>query len=184
MVRRLNLACGLQVPDDWENCDTAWPWDTQMADRMILAKQYRFRLGNMATRYGLPYTDGAFDEVYVGHALHLFTLHEIQHQVMPEIQRVLTKGGLLRIAEMDVAKAFAAYQIGDADWFPMPAETTLDGKLCRFLTWHSTRRTLFTRSYMCEILWRCGFNDCKVYPAGESPLDQRPSESFYVKATR
>jgi ubiquinone/menaquinone biosynthesis C-methylase UbiE len=154
-----------------------------MSDKMVLAKQHRFRLGNAAAKGGLPYTDGAFYEVYVAHVLHMFTLPELEHVVLPEIRRVMAPGGLLRVVDVDIIKAYRAWQLGDESWYPMPAEDTLDGKLCRYLTWHSTRRTLFTGPYMTRLLERSDrFTGVVPYSAGECPLDQRPSESFFLTA--
>lgn len=166
---RLNLGCGLQVVDGWINFDSDPRDDERVMRGSVLD--------------GLPFQTESITEVYTGHFLHLFTYWEVR-QILLEIRRVLHPTGELRIAEFDPLKAFQAYLQDEPDFFPFEneLEPTPQGKLCRMLTWHSTRRTLWTAESIWPYLEAAGFPAVWKSEYGRHPMDQRPNESFFMSA--
>lgn len=166
---RLNLGCGLQVVDGWVNFDS----DPRDDERVVR--------GNVLD--GLPFESESMIEVYTAHFLHLFTYWEVR-QILLEIRRVLHPEGELRVAEFDPLLAFHAYLKDEPNFFPFEdeLEPTPQGKLCRMLTWHSTRRTLWTSESLWPYLENAGFPAVWKSEYGRHALDQRPAESFFMSA--
>lgn len=166
-MERLNLGCGLDVRDGWTNVDR---------------EPSEPRVQRCDIAHGrLPYPDRFFDHVVVNHVLHMLTYDELPH-ALAEIQRVLAPRRPLRVIEGDTIKAFNAWLRRDAAWFPIDdaTERTLDGKLCRYLVWHGTRRSLYTPWSMAQRLVAAGFVNVATGEHGECELDSRPEESFIV----
>jgi predicted SAM-dependent methyltransferase len=177
-VRKLNLGCGPDLRDGWDNADQLDYGGNDIVDMRQL-------------RYG----DENFDLVVCNHALQMLTYGELPG-ALGEIRRVLKPGGIVRIMVPDMLKAMAAFDRGDADWFPIvnEDEASLSGKLCAFLTWRSEARSLFTAAWLAELLERNGFQ--AAITAFMAPalapelmpdlvaLDSRPLESIFAEGRR
>lgn len=165
---KLNLGCGLQIADGWVNADKHSERDDVVQADVL---------------EGLPFEAETFEEVYIGHVLHLFDYAQIR-QALLEVRRVLHPDGELRIAEFDPTAAFYAWTDSDWTFFPFDTalEPTLEGQLCRMLTWNSTRKTLWTALSLWPILESCGFGRIWSSVYGRHPLDQRERESFFLVA--
>jgi SAM-dependent methyltransferase len=174
-VRRLNWGCGLDVAEGWTNSDLNDHGQEHVGD----------------VRDGLPWADGEFDYVVAHHALDMLTPDEVDLALL-EFARVLVPGGVLRLSTPDVERGFAAAANEDVSWFGMVERgTTAGAKLCFWLTWWGTRRSLWTRDALLEQLLTNGFARVALCPFGSSryagpaivELDRRGEESFFMEAT-
>lgn len=89
---RLNLACGTDIRDGWDNLDVVekWPLARRGCDRIWDARKDR-----------LPYTDASVDEVYAGYLLlHLAPHHH--ERVLRDIHRVLKPAARLIVGEVEM----------------------------------------------------------------------------------
>lgn len=175
-VRLLNWGCGVIQPGPpWVNVDAA-----------DLGQEHVEDIGD-----GLSFPAGTFDGAVASHSLQEIPYNRLGY-ALDELHRVLVPGGTLRTLSPNPLAAFAAYQRGDAAWFPIGAdEPTLDGKFTSYLNWFGTARCLFTPARMIELLTRAGFGDVTEMPWGESRLPdlaalgtREPEQQTIVEGTR
>jgi len=178
MHQRLHWGCGPITPFGWVNSDVAAaPGVDVVAD----------------IRQGLPLPAAAFDYIVSIHALPELAYGELD-PALKELHRVLRPGGVLRLGLPDLDKALHAYRTGDLDYFLIGDEVVrgLASKMIVQLTWFGRSRSLFTYTFMHELLERnhfqrarlCAYRQtCSSFP-GIVELDDRPLESFFVEAEK
>jgi len=140
---------------------------------------------------GLPWPDNHFDLVFSSHALQMVGYTDLP-LALGELRRVLKPGCVMRTVLPDPIAAFRAWETMDHPHFMIDdtLEPSIDGKLCLYLTWFSTARSLFTARYLCKWLTDYGWDRAEeVYwgtslseVSGACDLDNRPDESFIVEA--
>lgn len=179
----LNWGCGPELAEGWENSD--------LLDYGGPSPR-PYHIGDLLD--GLPWPDETFDYVVANHSVQMLAYTQLEAG-LAELSRVLKVGGVLRVLVPDLLRAMAAYDAGDAAWFPIvdEAETSIGGKLCAYATWYSTARTVFTPAWACELLDRAGF-DAALGAVSFSPLgyrwpqitmlDSRPRESIVVEGMK
>jgi len=169
---RLNLGCGLDVREGWVNIDCE-PSGNGAVVLMDVVKE------------GILYDSGSVDFIFMGHMLHMVEPDSVP-KLLGECHRVLRPGGALRIVEMDFEKAIVNWQKGNDEWFPVAdeIERTLDGKLLRYLTWHGTRRSLYTPLYLFSLFTDTDFEHFGLGRYGDCELDARESESVVFEAIK
>jgi predicted SAM-dependent methyltransferase len=178
MIERLNWGCGPDVREGWFNSDRDDYGQAHVGDILD----------------GLPIADGRFDYAVANHSLQMIAWPDLP-AVIGELARVLKPGGCLRVLVPDLVAAVHAYERGDAAHFLVPdaLETSIDGKLCTYLTWAGTNRQVFTARWLVELLERHGFIEASPAPWGYSlsthtpgilELDTRRPESIVVEAFR
>lgn len=178
-MRRLNWGCGPIIAVGWESSDVVGYNRTQD------------HVGDIAA--GLPWDDGTFDYVVAHHALQMLDWQQLVPALV-ELRRVTRPGGWLRVSVPDVLGAVDAWEKGDAAWFPIADEheRSIDGKLCMYVTQAGATRSVFTQTWLIELLLRAGWQRGRPTIARQSwsgiagivTLDSRESESLYVEAHR
>jgi SAM-dependent methyltransferase len=92
-MKYLNLGCGGRFHPDWENVDFSPVAPNVRAHDL---------------RNGIPYPDGTFDVVYNSHVLEHFSKHAAP-AFLRECYRVLSPGGVLRVAVPDLERIARLY---------------------------------------------------------------------------
>lgn len=173
---RLNLGCGGQVVDSWENLDRA-------GDPPIIIHDLRDPL---------PYPDNSVEMAVAHHVLDLLEERDLK-ALLVDVERVLFPGGVLRISSIDIAKARKAVQRGDLDWFTsrgIPGNTIQEVSRW-WLDCGGARKTiLFSIDTLAAFLYDAGFKWTEVdyhetaTVASICDLDSRREESWFVEATK
>ena len=177
-VRRLNWGCNTDTPSGWINSDMKEGPGIDISCDI---------------RQGLPIEPDSLD-----YAVSIHALPEVPYTdlvpVLTELRRVLKPGGVLRLALPDLDKAIRAYQNNDRDYFLVPDEDArgIGGKFITQMIWYGYSRTLFTFDFIAELLEKAGFarvSRCEFRQThGPHPgiveLDNRPTESLFVEATK
>jgi SAM-dependent methyltransferase len=173
---RLHWGCGPKPPTGWVNSDRDDHGQDHVGD----------------IRYGLPWDDDTFDHVVSHHALQMLSWPELV-PALAELRRVTRPGGWLRLSVPDLLAAVSAHETGDADHYQIDDanETTIDGKLCLYVSQAGATRSVFTGLWLEELCVRAGWvNPQRVgFCVTSSPwpeltsLDSRPAESIFVEAT-
>jgi SAM-dependent methyltransferase len=166
-VRRLNLGCGDDVRPSWVNVDLHMP---------STLPRYDFRRGDAKN---LAFPAEEFDVVLLNHVLHLFTYDEAE-VVLNECVRVLKFPGELIIVDADIVRLTREWgdRVAVERLIADEVESTEDGKLLRWVSWHSTRRSLWSYSMLAERLIRRGLS---VTPSPSHEIEiGRPHESFTI----
>lgn len=138
-----------------------------------------------------PLEDASMDYVVSIHALPMISYRDLV-PVLTEFRRVLKPGGVLRLALSDFEKGMQAYLRQDEDYFLVPDsdERTLGGKLIVQLLWYGYSVTLFTASFIEDLLRRsgfprvrhCGYRQTHSRWPDIVSLDNRERESLFVEA--
>jgi predicted SAM-dependent methyltransferase len=142
---------------------------------------------------GLPLATGSIDYVTSIHALQSLPYLDVV-PALQELLRVLTPGGVLRLALPDLERGLAAYRRNDPAYFYIPDEesSTISGKFIVQMTWYGSNRMLFTEEFARELLLRAGFQrvtrcayrvTASRYPEIVE-LDNRERESLFVEAVK
>lgn len=174
-IRRMNFGCGPVQPEGWHNVDI-----------QDLGQEYV----NDVLK-GLPFPNDHFDYLIANHSLpgiaHRWVLRGLQ-----ELYRVAKPEGVVRILVPDIHKAFNKLLEGDADFFPN-MDGSIDERFCGYLTWFSGNVSVFTPTYLAELLERAGWSEVTQvefnmtshpeYP-GIVELDSRERENVIVEAVK
>jgi predicted SAM-dependent methyltransferase len=177
-VRRVNWGCGPQPAPGWLNSD------------LLTAEGIDFSCDILD---GLPLATGSIDYVTSIHALQSLPYLDVV-PALQELLRVLTPGGVLRLALPDLERGLAAYRRNDPAYFYIPDEesSTISGKFIVQMTWYGSNRMLFTEEFARELLLRAGFQrvtrcayrvTASRYPEIVE-LDNRERESLFVEAVK
>lgn len=174
-MKRLHWGCGPICPPGWINSDIhPWPGVDVVAD----------------IRAGLPFADDSLDAIVSIHVLPELAYPELD-PALRELARILKPGGVLRLSLPSLDRAIAAYLAKDVDYFLIGDDVIQDlaGKMIVQLTWFGVSRSLFTPSFIRELLLRNGFRsviECayRQSDSGLADLDDRPLESFFVEALK
>lgn len=166
-MNKLNFGCGYDIREGWVNVDRTFHGNHQRADILT----------------NWPFLPEKFDLILANHVLHMFGYKELP-VVLQTLKNDLTAGGKLHIVDFDPIKAFEAYQRGDAKALIIPdnVEKTLDGKFSAYLTYYSTRKSIFTAKGMIEVLKKAGFSRAISKPVPEDY--GRINESWFVEASK
>lgn len=178
-MTRLHWGCGPEQFEGWVHSDV---------EKWLPTQEH---VGDLLR--GLPFDDQSFDMVVTHHALQMVGYHDLV-PALRELRRVLKRGGWLRLGLPDLLGGVERYFTGDPAGFMVDDDTerTDGGKLCAWITWYSTARSVFVPEFVSSLLNRAGFGASIVMPCGQtmSPdpqcaaLDNRPGETFYVEAQR
>ena len=110
-------------------------------------------------RNGLPFPPGSVDGIYASHVLEHFYYKEVT-RILGECDRVLKRGGGLRILVPSVEMAIEAYLRGHKSWFSnFPTKfDSLGGRFMNFLFCDGQHRLAFDLSFAEELLKETGFS--------------------------
>lgn len=164
-MNRMNLGCGPDLKKGWLNVDSVYQPGIDVWD---------------ARGGALPQYLDQFDFVLVNHVLCTMNHFEVD-QVLHNLREVMRHGGIIQIIDMDLLKAFEAYQNGAGDHIPAEGRT-IDEQFCKHVSGYGTRKSLYTATYLVDLLQRHGFQNILVKRTSEHDL--RPKESLIVEAQR
>lgn len=178
---RLNVGAGNVRPSGWCNVEP-YPQDWP-PEGVIVADPLT----------GLPWPDATFDGAVAHHVLQMVAWPDLVPW-LGEVHRVLKPGAVLRLTVPDMLAAFDAYDENNSDWFPIDEkiESSLDGRLCVYLTQAGATRSVFTAPWLLELLSRAGFVDeAHIEEPGVTcsehlwilDLDDRMGESIVVEGS-
>lgn len=210
-LRRVNVGCGRTPTPTWLNFDNSWavrlarvPFMLRLAHPLGLAPGETLAFAEDARRadvrwaqaWRLPLADATTEVVYSSHMLEHLDQVEAR-SVLREIRRVLSPGGILRLAVPDLRLLVEAYQQDkDADVFvagthlTMTRPRTLAGRLRLAVVGPRHHLWMYDGDSLVRLLLREGFHSATVLPAGSTtirnpaPLNlrERMEESVYVEA--
>lgn len=177
-IKRLNWGCGASGEPGWINSDRKEGPGIDISCEI---------------RDGLPLEDDSMDYIVSIHALPEVPYPDLV-PVLQELRRVLKPGGVLRLGLPDLDKGIQAYLNNDHDYFMIPDDEAkrIGTKFIVQMIWYGWTRTLFTRDFIEELLYKAGFQRvCHVEfkqtgsPfAGIVALDNREQESLFVEAIK
>lgn len=197
MTARLNLGCGLVTPDDWINVDGSvysqhdgitgpyYPHKPAPATPSTLVFLHDLR------ESFAPENADFYDYAVCHHVLDMLTDTAVV-TVLANVLAVLKPDGVLRVSTPDIVAGFRAWECGDRAWFPT-RHASVDERFCTWLTWHGTRRSLWTFGRWSRGLYQAGFRDVRkcefgltklCADVGICELDSRPSESLFLEAIK
>ena len=211
---RVNVGCGVSPTPGWLNFDNSlsvrlarWPivpWlltgmGFSAADSAALTEMARFgnvRFANAAVR--IPCADGSVAALYSSHMIEHLDRREAR-AFLAEVRRVLSPGGVVRIAAPDLSLLVRDYGMtGDADEFVAGTHMGLNrpAGLRGWARWTMVgprhHLWMYDGGSLTRLLSQAGFKDPAVMPAGsttiaepgELDLGERAAESVYVEAVR
>jgi len=158
------------------------------------ARSCRIRYAN-AVRH-IPLASGSVEVLYSSHMIEHLDRTEVV-SFLTEARRVLSSGGVIRIACPDLRRKAEAYLTsGDADAFVeslhicRPRPRTLVRRLCFLLVGPRHHQWMYNGESLCRLLLSVGFTDVSIVSAGRSrlpdlgslDLKERVEESIYVEA--
>lgn len=176
MMRRLNWACGPSPVPGWVNSDrVAAPGIDLQCD----------------IRDGLAVPDDTF-----AYAVSIHGLQDLPYldlvPALRELRRVLSPGGVLRLALPDLDRSIEAYLRGDPRYFYIPDDEVRSpgAKLVVQAVWYGSTRTPFTWDLVQELcakagyarVVRCAYRRTVSAHAEIVALDNRERESLFVEA--
>lgn len=181
---RLNCGAGNVRPTGWVNVEP-FPedWPPERPERLVVA--------DPLTR--LPFEDGFFDGAVAHHCLQMVAWPDLVPW-LTEVHRVLKPGAVLRLTVPDLLGAFDAYDETNPGWFPIAdeIESSIDGRLCVYLSQAGATRSVFTGPWLLDLLSRAGFMDevqhdepgitCSEH-AWLLDLDDRMDESIVIEGS-
>lgn len=164
-MNRMNLGCGPDLKQGWINVDSV----------------YREGIDVWDIRHpAVPQYLDQFDFILVNHVFCTMDFAAVKISLQ-NIREVLRPGGILQVIDMDLLKAFEAYQNNDGAALPADGKT-IDEKLCNHISGFGTRKSLYTRVHLSTLLQEAGFQN--VIAKRNSEHDLRPAESLIVEAQR
>lgn len=164
-MNKMNLGCGPDILDGFVNVDMISAPGVQYWDcRNEVPKKWK----------------GTFDFVLVNHVLCTMNYGDVK-LTLQGILEILKPGGRVEIIDVDILKAFHAYQQMRTDLFPVDGKT-IDEQLVMHLSGYSTRHSLYTPIYLCQLLIEMGFTSAGNL--GMSEYDLRPDESLVVEGVK
>jgi SAM-dependent methyltransferase len=211
---KVNLGCGLSPTPGWHNFDNSfsvraarWPLISPLLARMgflaaksaelaEMAQSGSVRFANAAGR--IPCASGSVAAVYSSHMIEHLDRGEAR-AFLAEVRRVLSPGGVVRIAAPDLSLLVRDYVArGDADEFVRSIHMGLDrpAGLRGWARWIVVGPRHHLWMYDGESLTRllngAGFNEAAIMPPestmiaepGQLDLSERAAESVYVEAIR
>lgn len=168
-LTRANIGCGSVKPDGWWNVDTK-QWDIRLEPR--------------------PAHHDRYESAVMNHVLNHLDHHELP-PALSNVGMILLPGGTLRVMVPDFLAAVDAYQQSDERWFPQDERTgKIDAKLCTYITWFGTQKSVFTARYLQALLIQAGYRDvttCRFKQTCSNDrhitdLDDREHESIFMEA--
>jgi SAM-dependent methyltransferase len=210
----VNVGCGLSPTPGWLNFDNSlsvrmarWPVVPSAMSRMgflaaksaelaKMAQSGNVRFANAATR--IPCASGSVAAVYSSHMIEHLDRAEAR-AFLAEVMRVLSPGGVVRIAAPDLSRLARDYLAnGDADRFVAATHMGLDRPvgLRGWARWTLVgprhHLWMYDGGSLTRLLSEAGFVDAAAVPPGSTriaepgqlDLTERGTESVYVEAIR
>lgn len=173
----LNVGCGLDIRDGWLNVDvTGW---AEYPDGPAVPV-------TIADARDLAAWHGMADTVLLSHVLHLFN-YDAADGVLAECTACLAPGGQLVVVEADVLGVVRYHPEVALGVVSADVEPTDAGRLLRWVSWHGTRRSLWSWESLIERLERLGLRT-EVWWPHQSPggawAGERRRESVVVVGHR
>ncbi len=213
---RINIGCGDVPTPGWLNYDNSptvriarWPLPARLIDGLLQRsgllspkqQQFVMTVRREGIRYAnaiksIPHRDGSVEVVYTCHMLEHLDRREAR-RFLTEVRRVLTAGGIIRVAVPDLRFHVENYlDQGDADRFvedlfmATPRTTGLIAKIRYLLVGERHHLWMYDGQSLCRLLAEVGFRNPLVVPSGTTTipnpgrldLAERSPESLFVEA--
>lgn len=213
---RINIGCGDVPTPGWLNYDNSptvriarWPLPVRLIDGLLQRsgllspkqQQFVMTVRREGIRYAnainsIPHRDGSVEVVYTCHMLEHLDRREAR-RFLAEVRRVLTRGGIIRVAVPDLRFHVENYLgQGDADRFvedlfmATPRTTGLIAKIRYLLVGERHHLWMYDGESLCRLLAEVGFRNPLVVPSGATTipnpgrldLAERSPESLFVEA--
>ncbi|HEY2277109.1 MAG TPA: methyltransferase domain-containing protein [Streptosporangiaceae bacterium] len=211
---RVNVGCGSSPTAGWVNFDNSltvrvahWPaapallaalhrLSPQSAALSTLAGRRHIHFANATSR--IPCATGSAAAVYSSHMIEHLDRAEAQ-AFLAEVKRVLSPGGVLRLAAPDLSRLVRDYVAsGDADGFVAGLHMGLSrpAGLRDWARWVLVgprhHLWMYDGSSLAALVGKAGFAEVTVLPPGETGIEdpgqldlaERAAESIYVEAVR
>lgn len=211
---RVNVGCGLSPTPGWLNFYNSvsvriarWPALSPILARLGFLGAKSAELTEMAQRGSVRFANAAVRiPCATGSAVAVYSSHMIEHLdrgearvFLAEVRRVLSPGGVVRVAVPDLSRLARAYlATGDADGFVIGIHMGLSRPvgLRGWMRWVMVgprhHLWMYDGGSLTRLLTEVGFEDATVMPSGmtrigdpgELNLAEREAESVYVEAVR
>ena len=211
---RVNVGCGLSFTPGWLNFDnsfsvrvTGWPvvptllartgfLTAKSAELAEMARRGSVRFANAAAR--IPCATSSVAAVYSSHMIEHLDRGEAR-AFLAEVRRVLSPGGVVRIAAPDLSLLVRNYgRTGDADEFVagihmgLNRPTGLRGWARWTMVGPRHHLWMYDGESLMRLLRQTGFDEAAIMPPGSTmiaepgqlDLSERAAESVYVEAVR
>lgn len=164
---KLNVGCGLDVREGWVNVDVVAPAELPGSFALADARDLGAWFGHC-------------ELVLLNHVLHLFDYDDAD-RVLAQCAKCLEPGGELVIVDADVLGVLVDdYPLGPTvaeGLISTGVEPTAEGRVLRWVTWHGTRRSLWSYQSLAPRLEALGLWS----ELGDDEwADPRQAESFVV----
>lgn len=180
-MRRLQVGCGPLAAIGWDQFDVEYPTDWVSFEEGIY-ETGSFWLGNVMSDVAAGLD--TYDRVEMHHVLSGFTWEDGQRAVS-NCYGWVKPGGVFRLSDLDMRRLVQMWIGRHTDRLPTADQFKLeDERLCRMVFYNEWRRSIYTAATACKLLEDCGFVKVRCGHHGESGLDSRPEESFYVEGVK
>ena len=171
--QKMNLGCGDDIKEGWVNVDTA----TDVLNRY----EYGTQVEGWNAIFPPPdFYQNRFDFILINHVLCTLRPDKAM-KVLEHALWCLKDGGKVQVIDVDMLRAFKAYQSGDEAALFIP-EGSIDYKLAMHLSGYGTRLSLYTEKHLSEQMFEAGFSSVDILKTSE--FNTRPLESLIVEGTR
>ena len=214
MLVRINFGCGKSPTQGWINLDNSYALKLKNFYPLVtllkilnLISRSQLRNIEFNRRTNIVFADAtkkfnfdnnSVDVIYTSHMLEHLSKNSANHFIK-ECNRVLKKGGILRIVVPDIKKIVDDYLLNeDADDFlertllVAPSIESLKSKILFFLVGYRHHQWMYDSKSLQKLLLNNGFNNPIEQTPGQTliphadglNLSERSEESIYIEAIK
>ena len=197
---RINVGCGPSPTAGWVNIDNSPSVVLRHLPVGTLIGSTRRPVWDAARQQGvryasakrLPFSDASAEAIYSSHMLEHLSRTDVR-RFLSECRRVLSYGGIIRIAVPDLRVIVREYETGrNAEQLIQRLMLADERQAIRRIFRFTGHRWMYDGESLRRTITEAGFRDTEVLPAGSTMipdpgalnLRERENESVYVEARR